>query len=111
MPIVFVKIAEAAVVTRFEDGVNDVLRLPSGSIVQVDLHEEMSHFDLKVDPLLHKDLIDHATWLFNQRDQCSFQLLLVFPSLDIHGLPTPPKLCHALVGIRLLRLTELSVPG
>ena len=34
LSIVLVKIAEAAVVARFEDGVNDVLRLPSGSILR-----------------------------------------------------------------------------
>ena len=28
--------------------------------MQINLHKEMSHLDLEVDPFLHKDLIDHA---------------------------------------------------
>jgi hypothetical protein len=28
--------------------------------MQINLHKEMSHLNFKVDPLLHKDLIDHA---------------------------------------------------
>ena len=29
------------------------------------------------------------TWLFHQRNQCSFQILFVLPGLDIHRFPTP----------------------
>ena len=33
-----------------------------------------------------------ATWLFHQRNQCSFQILFVLPGLDIHRFPTPRRL-------------------
>mmetsp|Transcript_124610 Transcript_124610/g.348979 ORF Transcript_124610/g.348979 Transcript_124610/m.348979 type:complete len:459 (-) Transcript_124610:24-1400(-) len=56
----------------------------------------MSHFDVEVYPLLNEDVVHEASGLLAQVLQSVRELGLVLPRPDVHGLPTPPELRHAL---------------